>query len=93
MLDFFAPGSRFAVRDVLRHGGAKEKRFLKNDAYAAPKLIELQLANIHSINQHAPARHVIKPRNKVHERSLPGTRWPHDCNRLPRLSHKAHVRE
>ena len=91
MFDFLSRGIRPAVGDVLRHGGAEEKRVLKDHADAAPKLLELQFAHIHAVHEHATVSDVVKARDQADQSRFAGGGWPDDSDGLAGFAFEAHL--
>ena len=77
-------GVQPAVADVLRHGPAKEGRFLRHQADLATQAVDGHVADIHAIDADGPRGHVPQARDEPGERRLAGPGRSNQGKRLPR---------
>src|SRR4029077_18387653 len=72
-------------RDICGDGGAEKKALLKNEADVPPGRIELQFADIDSVDQDTPRGRIIESGNQTEQRCLAGTGRADDGDALPGL--------
>src|SRR5262249_47640571 len=82
VLDLSARGARPAVGDVVLDRVAEEERVLGDDADEGAQRAYGHAPEIVAVDGHAPLRNVVKSRQELHERRLPGARDANESDQL-----------
>ena len=85
LFDLLARGIGMAERDVCRDGRAEQKALLKNEADVAAQLIEIEIAGVHTVDEHAPGGRIVETRDEAHQRAFSAARRADDGDALAGL--------
>src|SRR5581483_9285489 len=71
-------------RDVLPDGRREEEGVLRDDADLAAERVQLEIADVDAVDEHASSVHVVEARYQRRQRRLPGARVTDQRDRRPR---------
>ena len=83
-VDALARDRRVAQADVLEQRAREEEDVLEHDADAGAQRARRVVAHVAAVDEDAPARHVVLPRDQVDDARLPGAGRPDERRRRAR---------
>ncbi len=89
--NFFVRGVKPAVADILLDGAGEEKIVLRHDAHIAAQTFQSNVPHIYPVNQHMPARGVVKTANQVDNGGLAGAGGSHQRDGFPGRNMKVYM--
>ncbi len=80
-----------AVGDVRRHRAVEQKHILLDDADQLSVALDVDLAQVASVEQDPPAGGIVKPRDQIAERRLAAAARTDQRDRFARLDVERHI--
>lgn len=78
--DGFEPGVRIAIGDVVSDGAGEQDRVLRHDADLPPKVVQLDLANICSVDRDAALIDIVEAADQIYRRRFADARLAHESD-------------
>src|ERR1700751_704601 len=76
---------RLAVGDIVANGVIEQDGLLRDLADLLTQRFQADIAEIVSVDEHLAGSHIEEPRDKIHQRRLPCSTWPHKRQDLATL--------
>ena len=89
--NFIVRGFGFPISDVLPDRGAKQQALLKHETDLTAQRLNLEAANIDTVDANFAGRQIVKARQQADDGSLAGARRAHQRGQLAGLDFEAEV--